>query len=387
MRNLLRWLDGELLRVRGVAVKRAHGVAAGVLIVGAVVLVFALGVFVGFHYPYRTVPAPRIPPGQTAPSSNCRHVMGGCLPKPTVENQASITATNQGPDLSNNNPVSCSQMAAIAAHNAFVILKVNEAGYVDRMAAGMAICARAHGLTVGGYDFLHVCLNDPAWEAHVFLAHLADDGLVGPGSLPGVGDVEWPQHPQCNVRSWLLTWLAVVKAGDRGREPMLYSGAWWWNPHVGAWWPNPALGWVSGYVPFPPPIPAGLAHLDIWQFSDHGWNGATTSDLSVWRDGVPAFLAVTGAPAPKPVDRYAIYLHSRTRIGKLVLVEARTVKHWDGLQCRNPVRRPACKVARAHLVLLRDRIDRVAHRGAHVNYRTANRGRRRAGINRRLRAR
>lgn len=361
MRRISEWLTAEIVRVRGVAIRRLHGAALIVAIAIAVIVIFAVGVLVGYRYPYHTRPAPPVPPGQTVPhcgSNPNDHSMGSCLPQPKVVNQASITSTSQGPDFSNNNPVSCSQMAAVASHNAFVILKANEGtGYVDPTAAGMSACARVHHLVVGGYDFLHVCLVSPLAEAHLFVVRLVADRLTGPGTLPPTGDAEYPSSPQCNARAWIAAWAGAVAAGVH-RWPMIYTGAWWWNPHVGAWWLTAALSWVAAYTSYPPPLPAGLAHMDLWQFSSSAYNGATSADLSLWRDGAKAFEALTQGT---PVQRYAIFPTIVFRFGKDHASERNTVRTWDTAHCRNPVRRPVCRTTRRHLELLRGRISYVAH--------------------------
>lgn len=388
MLKLRAWLGGEVLHIRGITVRRwhLHGAALAVLIAVALILVFAVGVFVGAYvYPYRTVPAPKVPPGQALPNpSTCPHTMGGCLPKPKLANQASITATRQGPDLSNNDPVYEPGQTAIARHNAFEIVKVSEGtGYVDPTAAPMARDARRHGLVLGGYDFLHVCLVSPTAEAQVFAAALRRDGLTGLRTLPPTGDAEWPSSPQCNVRAWITAWAATVYAAVH-RHPMIYTGAWWWNPHVGAWWLSHALAWMSGYTSWPPPFPAGHPGLDIWQFTDHGWNGASTGDLSIWHDSAAAFRSA--ALERQPIS-YAIFPVKRIRLFGHPVSERWSVQAWDRLHCRNPVRRPDCRLLRVRLVQLRGRIDYVAHhplyRG-HATYYRFHRGARRAAINRRI---
>jgi hypothetical protein len=315
--------------------------------------------------------------------------MGGCLPKPKVINAASITSSNQGPDLSNNNPVySAASWAAIGRHNAFEIDKVSEGtGYADPTAAPMAREARAHGVVVGGYDFLHVCLDAPASEADLFVSRLKADGIVGGGTLPPTGDAEYPSAPACNVRTWISGWADRVHS-LLGRWPQIYTGAWWWNPHVGVWWLPHALAWVSGYTSWAfLPHPSGRSQVDLWQFSDHGWNGATTSDLSVWRDGAKAFAAATGVTTKAKPKPYAVFPLKRVRLYGHLVSERLTVHAWDRQKCRNPVRRGYCRLLHKRLVQLRGRLDHIAHhplKHGKPTYRLFHRGARRAQINRRI---
>lgn len=301
------------------------------LVVMAVVLAFAIGaavgLFAGYQYPYKTVKPPPVPPGQTTSNCNVKPSpthqaakqlgMGSCLPNKSgvvktgslqFENAAAITATTYGPDLSNNDPVyGDASWAAIGAKNAFVIVKVNQGTYyIDRTAKAMTDTARRHGLAVGGYDFADVCRSTPQAEAAVFVAAARADNLVGGrGVLPLTGDMEYPTGSLgCNARSWINDWIFAVH-GLTGEWPMIYTGAWWWDPHVGCWWPGYSISWVSGYTSTASLLanymPCGLAHLDIHQYSDHGFNGAIYSDMSYWRAGTAAFDKATNVPTgPSP---------------------------------------------------------------------------------------
>ena len=337
----------------GSKVKRRH-IAAVVLVA---VIVFAVGLAAGwwlssaYHYPYRTLPRPPVVPGQTAPKqcdgSPTDHSLGKCLPQPKVQNAASITATTQGPDFSNNNPVySSSAWAEIGAHNAFAIFKVTEGtGYVDPTARPMAAQAKAHGLVVGGYDFLHVCLTNPTSEAQLFVANLKLDGLTGKGTLPGTGDAEYG-GTGCDARAWMTAWSTEVHLLS-GRWPMIYTGAWWWQPHLGAFWLPHSLAWISGYGVSRPYMPSGRSILDIWQFSDNGFNGYNSSDLSIWRDGAKAFTELTGATAPAPAPAKPKTLAQKLslsrldatvrRFGKDKARESNTVLTYVKAHCERPL--------------------------------------------------
>lgn len=364
MGTVVRWLNLELLRIRGLSIRLFHGLGLLALAI-ILILVFAVGIFVGYHYPYKTVPPPKVPPGQVVPNCGDKpakdHAPGACLPQPKVVNQASITATTQGPDLSNNDPVYAGQ-AQIAAHNSFEIFKVSEGtGYIDPTAKPMAVLAKARGLVVGGYDFLHVCGPSPVAEADVFAYHLKADGLTGPGTLPGTGDAEYGGSG-CNARAWLYNWAWEVHR-QTGRWPMFYTGAWWWDPHVGAWWPSPSLAWISGYVSWTHLIPpAGHRQVDLWQFSDHGWNGASTGDLSIWRDGVSAFNAASSSkPAPPKITVPAYLVHQAFALAYGAKASERnTALTYKRAGCSQPAKRPTCKSSTYHLRLLIDRDQYVA---------------------------
>lgn len=383
---MITWLSHELAHVRvlghRLAVRRVHLTTLIVLVLLAGLLGLIVGFGAGYRYPYRTLPRPPLTPGQAAPGPACPHVMGGCLPRPKAVNAALITATSQGPDLSNNDPVGEPGQSAIAAHNAFEIDKVSEStGFIDSTAPWMIADAQRHRLSTGGYDFLHVCLTDPAGEARVFVAAERAAGLLHPNTLPGTGDAEYPPSPQCNVRVWIGAWVATVHALT-GRWPEIYTGAWWWNPHVGAWWPAHALAWISGYTGSlsTVPRPGGRSHIDLWQFTDSGWNGATVSDLSIWLDGAAAFRIATNTPAPNPCG---VLLTARFTFYGEHAAECSTVHTWYRFHCREPARRGVCVSSRRHLIWLVGRLWRVARENhicvsvstcAPINWRYAHRG-------------
>lgn len=356
--SLRSWLRAEIVRVRvlehDIAVKRVHLTTLILAVAVAAAVAFTGGLFTGrYVYPYRVLPRPPLPPGQAAPPSHCAHVLGGCLPRPREQNAADITATNQGPDLSNNDPVyGDGAWAGIARRSAFAVFKVSEGtGFIDSTAAPMTSYARRHGLVVGGYDFLHVCGDDAASEARLFVSRLRADGLIGPRTLPPVADAEYGGSG-CNARSWLLTWAQTVRA-QTGRWPMIYTGAWWWQPHVGCWWPG-SLAWISGYGVAYPYMPCGRSQLDMWQFTDAGFNGATTSDMSVWRDGVTAFRAATLQQRLVCFGRHArarnrTCIRLRRRAASLLRADLATSRALRAVRrglranrCRRPYRRDVC---------------------------------------------
>lgn len=381
LRAARRWLAADLTHIRvlehDIAIRRVHLTTLLLAVVIAAVVAFAAGLGTGrYIYPYRTLPRPPIPSGQTAPKPGCPHTMGGCLPTPKISLSADISASQTGPDLSNNNPVySPSAWAAIAHRSAFAIFKVTEGtGYVDPTAAPMARQARAHGLVVGGYDFLHVCLDDAGAEARLFASRLRAGGLTGKGSLPPVGDAEWPLGDAgCNARAWLAAWTATVRALT-GRQPMIYTGAWWWQPHIGTWWPTGSLAWISGYQVRYPYMPSGRSQLDMWQFTDSGYNGASTSDLSIWRDGAAAFRTAsltTAKPKPSRIVCFGAHWNRRAKACKTIrpLVAkwsrardassraiTRTRRGLAANHCRRPWRRDVCvDLGRETLPVLRQR--------------------------------
>lgn len=291
--------------------------------------------------------APPLPQNHCKAGSN--HSMGDCLPRPVgAFRNVSIPAGIRCIDLSNNDPVfGVSRWRAIrAAGIVCAYFKVNESTtFVDRTAAAMARDARAAGLIVGGYDFQHVCISNPTAEADVFVDNLHHDGLVGPGTLRPSADTEYGST-SCNGPAWESAWRARVRQ-RLAVAAFTYTGEWWWGPHFGGYWPSDSEDWISGYGVSWPFMPSGRRHLDMWQYTDHGWNGVSTADEEVWLNGSAAFRSylVIGKPAPpKKVHCLAAKFPHRTecylvRYGydrtkrDLVKVNSR-LKHY---RCSKPV--------------------------------------------------
>lgn len=250
-------------------------------------------------------------PLQTAPPCHVdpQHgTMGACAPKPPPGLKLGPPlAANGNPrfvDLSNNDPVygAGAYRAMRARGYVGVDVKVNQASYIDRTAAGMLSSARATGMRVGGYDFAdNTSGTGPVTEANIFVGRLRALGICGGrGAIPPTGDFEYGQI----TPSYVNQWVAVVRRAC-GRV-QIYTGAWYWNVHVGCYWPQGVAGWVSAYASSVQPyLPCGIGqNLLEWQFSDHAFNGANTSDASVYLHGPASWDRYTNAgPPPKPKPR------------------------------------------------------------------------------------
>lgn len=273
------------------------------------------------HHP--TAPRPQLPKNLVAPPqcSGTNHTLGSCLPHP--KSDATLNSRNfglsperslAGCDFSNNNPVfSSASWRAIAARNSWCYLKVSEGStFNDGTARAMAAAAKAAGIPVGGYAFQHVCHDSPVAEADRFAADLRADGLLGPGTMRPMADVEFG-NGSCGARAWENAWRKEVIART-GENPGEYTGAWFSNPTFGCWWPAPlhgqkTVGWISGYTSSLSrvPRPCGLSAITSWQNSDRQFNGATVGDHSIWVAGsgsLRAFIVAKPAPPkPKPTSK------------------------------------------------------------------------------------
>lgn len=257
---------------------------------------------------------PSLPAGMVAPhcGQGDNHSLGECLPKFANRHRALAIPVPSGTircvDLSNNDPIYGVGAWQIIKANGFqcAIFKVNEStGYHDPTAGRMVHDARAAGLFVGGYDFLHVCGPDPGSEAWTYLNDARSIGLLGPhyepveGTFPATADSEWPPNGiSCNGGAWIGAWEATV-ASITHREPMTYTGQWWWEgvANIGCWWPQGSAAWISGYTGSISSVPrlCGHPNIDLWQYSDAGGNGINTSDVSVWADSTDQFAKLVQA--------------------------------------------------------------------------------------------
>lgn len=243
----------------------------------------------GSHHPattHQVLGAPGPAAGQCAPSDN--HALGACQPAQDQAHRFGIVPRKVAGlhglliDLSNNDPVyGVGAYSVMRAHGVSELyVKLTEGtGFVDQTAARMAHDARAAGLRVGGYDFAHVCGDSAQAERGLFEQRRQ---ATGANQLPGVLDAEYGGG--CGS-GWIQDWR---RGGER---TAIYTGNWWWAGGVGDYWPADAQAWISGYGVSYPAMPSGRSKLDSWQFSDHGYNGVSSADLSV---------GLLGATSPPP---------------------------------------------------------------------------------------
>lgn len=258
--------------------------------------------------------------------------------------QLAAPAGQTGLDLSNNNP-SYGHWGLIRRHDSFAYFKVSEGtGFVDDTAARMAREARAAGLLVGGYDFLHVCGDSPVGEAWVFIGAARRDGLIsGRGVLPATADFELGTG--CNAGAWLRAWSDTVR---RLTRDSVYSDPGYYLPEVRCF-TDADYGWVADLDGF-----QALCNLHtvFQQYSWAAWDGAGYADGDVFRGGYQQLQALAGITPPKP---------PAPKPSRVALLRLRNVLRAD-------LTRRRCRVAPYHG---RGRYHAVCHRwlleGAQVN--------------------
>lgn len=211
---------------------------------------------------------------------------GMCAPRSALFSLSAPTVSrgSSGPDVSNNDPISNWHPIHAHGHRFAYVKVIQGTRFVDSTASDMVRAQRSAGIIPGGYDFLEVCRVGASGEARLYAARLKAIGLVGHAFVP-MGDAEWPLEVPCSAkeaRAWLTVWQSTLHALIH-RWAGFYTGAWWWNPNVGCWRPpHGALRWVSGYIVRRLlPIPCGWHGVDLWQYTDHGFNGVSHTDMSV----------------------------------------------------------------------------------------------------------
>lgn len=237
---------------------------------------------------------------------------GICAPRAQTFGLSAPAVSNarSGPDVSNNDPFFNWHPVQEHGHPFGYDKVIQGTRFVDSTAAGMASAQRAATVIPGGYDFLEVCRTSASGEARLFASRLKAIGLVGHAFVP-MGDAEWPLSLACSpsqARSWLASWQSTLHSLIH-RWAGFYTGAWWWNPNVGCWRPpHGALRWVSGYIVRRLlPIPACWGGVDLWQYTDSGFNGVSHTDMSVLETSQSKFL---GTPEQTPAQKRAAKLRS-----------------------------------------------------------------------------
>jgi len=197
-------------------------------------------------------------------------------------------------DLSNNDPIyDMRPLARFGIKGMW--LKVNEGtGFTDQTFSPMVRSARAAGIPVGGYDFVR---DYSAFEANLFVIRLRATGTcTGRNTLPPVLDIEAGQASQGGVQV-----MVNIVRRSCGRVA-IYTGLWYWIPQLGRWWPAGVSAWISGY----PNIVdhANYNGVAVHQFTDRGYNGVSSADLSTWEGNTASYARFV---ASTPVHRH----HSR----------------------------------------------------------------------------
>ena len=222
--------------------------------------------------------------------------------------------------------------AVVASGIQFAFTKVTENdGYVNPFFARNWAEMRRVGIHHGAYHFARPVGNDAAVEADYFLDHVEEQGPIQTGEML-VLDIEAGSG---DLGPWALAWCERVKE-RAGFSPIIYSGAWFTDPHgfpddVGL----AAYGlWLAAYGPTPPTPPAPWQFWAFWQYSDKGSVPGISGDVDLNMFNGPADrIALYGKPAtdePTEPDPPTVTLASVR--AELVEYETHLAAAFDALQ-------------------------------------------------------
>ena len=161
--------------------------------------------------------------------------------------------------------------------------------------------AKSNGLYAGAYHRARPDVSGGRSQAAYFLdqARYTADGRT----LPPMLDIEWPRAnwPGLNacynmtpaqLVAWVRDFVTEVKIRT-GRFAMIYTNPNWWGPCMNndaSFGAHPLFN--SGYIPNPPPLPAGWTRWTLWQYTASltvpGISGPVDGDVF---NGTPAELA------------------------------------------------------------------------------------------------
>jgi MYXO-CTERM domain-containing protein len=190
--------------------------------------------------------------------------------------------------------------AQVAAARRFVIIKATEGtGYTNPYYADDAVQARAAGMYVGAYHWLHFTTSGSA-QADYFLDAIG--GSVPPGDLPPMLDVEEPNDSATPAErvAHMQDWLERVEIVT-GRKPMIYSGSWYWDGYLDSpqGYNDYPFCWAA-YVDGCPLVPDYFPQLTMWQYlggegSTPGIDAACDQDMFYGTEAELAAFAAGGA--------------------------------------------------------------------------------------------
>jgi hypothetical protein len=293
---------------------------AALAVLLAAVLVTACGSKPKPHHTQTVTIAPQVV--NACPQAIQGHgAMGGCSPAPVIAtpkrlNGIASSVSGVGgttyPDLSNNDPCVCAATLKAHGHPAEVDKANQGVGFLDGTFYRMVVDAKAHGLAVGGYDFDSEYTTG---EAYAFVGQLHRAGIWRntPNTLPPTLDVEYGNASRAGIERQ----LSVLRQ-QFGRV-QIYTGGWYWLPTLGCWWPKGVQAWLSGYPSAS--VFCGLPEslFAVHQYTDHGYNGASFSDMNVWRGSPASWAAFIHKPVAQPsrAQRLALLKSDQAAVLKL----------------------------------------------------------------------
>jgi lysozyme len=236
-------------------------------------------------------------PRRSIASSALVWVLAACSAPPLDEAEQAAIVCGDGPTVKGID-VSYYQgaidwAAARADGVEFAFIRASDGlGYIDSRFEQNWAGAKAQGILRGAYQFFRPS-QDPIAQAELLLGKL--DG--SPGELPPVIDVEndgglLPEEVEAAVRAWIGRVRPAI-----GREPIIYTGFYFWRDEVGAPDLTASPLWHAQYTTAEcPNIAPPWTAWAFWQFTSMGRVAGIAGDVDVnrWngtREALSSFTA------------------------------------------------------------------------------------------------
>jgi lysozyme len=182
--------------------------------------------------------------------------------------------------------------AVRAAGVEFAFVRASHGTDEDLRFATNWAAARDAGIVRGAYQYFRPS-QDPLAQAELVLTAV---GELAVGDLPVVLDVEAADDlPPAEVVAAVRAWIERVVAAT-GRQPIIYTGLYFWRDHVGADLTRSPL-WHAQYTEEPcPRLAPPWTDWTIWQYTNKGSvDGISGSvDLDRWRGDRASLDAFVG---------------------------------------------------------------------------------------------
>jgi lysozyme len=140
----------------------------------------------------------------------------------------------------------------------FAITRINDGHHMDPYFQANWDAIKAVGLVRGAYQFYEPNI-DAALQASWVVQAV---GVLGPGDLPVMLDVEWTSGTP-NAQG-IGTWLSQVEAGT-GKRPLIYTALGYWNQYFTSEFGDYDLV-VANYGVQCPNLPASWTGWFMWQW-------------------------------------------------------------------------------------------------------------------------
>jgi GH25 family lysozyme M1 (1,4-beta-N-acetylmuramidase) len=228
--------------------------------------------------------------------------------------------------------------ASVAAGGAeFAYIRASEqAGIPDAYFAANYQGAKANGLYAGAYHRARPNLSGGQAQADYLIDHA---GYVRDGrTLPPMLDIEWPRSNWTDVNAcynmtpaqlvaWIRDFVEEV-AARTGRLAMIYTNPNWWNPCTASdttFGANPLFN--SGYLPSPPPPPAGWSTWTFWQYAN---SGTLPGDQDVFNGDYLALARLAGGtPFGLLAHANGRYVTAENAGGSPLIANRTAVAAWE----------------------------------------------------------